>query len=142
MQILRNNLPILFRYLLGRSDCVGTSGSERCHPHEDLAQDTLDKPVVEKTTTSLEIQAYSQLLHRPPSKHRFNLSSDGNRVRVRRPQDERLNPVFALHRHTNPTAGVMVWGAIPTNTQSPLTLIVVPERHTSCEGLLRFTQRI
>ncbi|GFV75840.1 transposable element Tcb2 transposase [Trichonephila clavipes] len=28
---------------------VGTSGSKRCHVHEDQAQDALDRPVVEKT---------------------------------------------------------------------------------------------
>ncbi|GFV09795.1 hypothetical protein TNCV_2598501 [Trichonephila clavipes] len=39
---------------------------------------------------------------------RFNLSSDDNRVRVWRPRGERLNPAFALQRHTAPTAGVMV----------------------------------
>ncbi|PRD21645.1 UNVERIFIED_CONTAM: Transposable element Tcb2 transposase [Trichonephila clavipes] len=43
---------------------------------------------------------------------RFKLSSDANRVRVWRPWGERLNPAFALQRHTAPTAGVMVWGAI------------------------------
>ncbi|GFS67459.1 hypothetical protein TNCV_1610381 [Trichonephila clavipes] len=36
---------------LGHSDCVGTSGSERYHLHEDQAQDALDRPVVEKTAT-------------------------------------------------------------------------------------------
>ncbi|GFV77947.1 transposable element Tcb1 transposase [Trichonephila clavipes] len=40
-----------------------------------------------------------------------------------RPRGERLNPAFALQRHTHPTAGVMVWGAIANNTQSPLVLI-------------------
>ncbi|GFV17793.1 transposable element Tcb2 transposase [Trichonephila clavipes] len=54
---------------------------------------------------------------------RFNLSSDGKRVRVCRPYGERLNPSFALQRHTAPTAGVMVWGAIDYNTRSTLTLI-------------------
>ncbi|GFU57281.1 transposable element Tcb2 transposase [Trichonephila clavipes] len=39
---------------------------------------------------------------------RFILSSDDNRVRVWRPRGERFNPVFALQRHTAPTAGVMV----------------------------------
>ncbi|GFU59668.1 transposable element Tcb1 transposase [Trichonephila clavipes] len=39
---------------------------------------------------------------------RFNLSSDGNRVRVWRPRGERLNPAFALQQHTAPTASVMV----------------------------------
>ncbi|GFU61366.1 transposable element Tcb2 transposase [Trichonephila clavipes] len=47
---------------------------------------------------------------------RFNLSSDDNRVRVWRPRGECLSPAFALQRHTTPTAGVMVWGAIAYNT--------------------------
>ncbi|GFV63658.1 transposable element Tcb2 transposase [Trichonephila clavipes] len=54
---------------------------------------------------------------------RFNLSSGDNRVRVWRPCGERLNPAFALQRHTAPTAGVMLWGAIAYNTRSPLILI-------------------
>ncbi|GFV61201.1 transposable element Tcb1 transposase [Trichonephila clavipes] len=54
---------------------------------------------------------------------RFYLSSGGNGVRVRRPRGERLNPTFALQRHIAPTAGVMVWGAIAYNTQSPVILI-------------------
>ncbi|GFW47351.1 transposable element Tcb1 transposase [Trichonephila clavipes] len=54
---------------------------------------------------------------------RFNLSNDNNRVRVWRPRGERLNPTFTLQRHTAPTAGVTVWGAIALNTQSPLVWI-------------------
>ncbi|GFW02501.1 uncharacterized protein TNCV_2455171 [Trichonephila clavipes] len=54
---------------------------------------------------------------------RFNLSSDDNGVRVWRPRGERLNPAFALHRHTAPTAGVMVWGAIAYNTLARLVFI-------------------
>ncbi|GFX40122.1 transposable element Tcb2 transposase [Trichonephila clavipes] len=54
---------------------------------------------------------------------RFNLSRDDNRVRVWRPRGERLNPAFALKRHTAPTAGVMVCGAIAYNTRSPPVLI-------------------
>ncbi|GFU54304.1 transposable element Tcb1 transposase [Trichonephila clavipes] len=42
---------------------------------------------------------------------RFNLSSDDNRVRVWIPRGERLNPTFALQRHTASTAGVMVRSA-------------------------------
>ncbi|GFS87823.1 transposable element Tcb2 transposase [Trichonephila clavipes] len=38
---------------------------------------------------------------------RFNLSSDGNRVRLWRPLGERLNPAFALQRHTTLRTGVM-----------------------------------
>ncbi|GFY21954.1 transposable element Tcb2 transposase [Trichonephila clavipes] len=45
---------------------------------------------------------------------KFNLSSDDNRVRVGRPRGERLNPAFALQRHTTLTAGVMVWVPLPT----------------------------
>ncbi|GFT32196.1 transposable element Tcb2 transposase [Trichonephila clavipes] len=44
-------------------------------------------------------------------------------VCVWRSRCERLNPAFALQRHTAPTAGVMVWGAIVYNTWSPLVLI-------------------
>ncbi|GFV22622.1 transposable element Tcb1 transposase [Trichonephila clavipes] len=47
---------------------------------------------------------------------RFNLSSDDNRVHVWRPNGERLNPAFALQRHTTPTVGVMVWVAIAYNS--------------------------
>ncbi|GFV53548.1 HTH_Tnp_Tc3_2 domain-containing protein [Trichonephila clavipes] len=36
---------------------------------------------------------------------RFNLSSADNSVRVWRPRGKRLNPAFALQRHTAPTAG-------------------------------------
>ncbi|GFV40630.1 transposable element Tcb1 transposase [Trichonephila clavipes] len=36
----------------GVSDCAGTSGSKRCHLHEDQAQDALDRPAVEKISTS------------------------------------------------------------------------------------------
>ncbi|GFX30572.1 transposable element Tcb2 transposase [Trichonephila clavipes] len=54
---------------------------------------------------------------------RFNLSREDNRVRVLRPSAERLNPAFALQRHTAPTAGVMVWGVVAYNTRSPVVLI-------------------
>ncbi|GFV13590.1 transposable element Tcb2 transposase [Trichonephila clavipes] len=39
------------------------------------------------------------------------------------PRGERLNPAFGLQRHTAPTAGVTVWGAIAYNTRSSLVLI-------------------
>ncbi|GFW90996.1 transposable element Tcb2 transposase [Trichonephila clavipes] len=38
---------------------------------------------------------------------RFNMNSDGNRVRVWRPRGKRIKPTFALQRHTTPTADVM-----------------------------------
>ncbi|GFW05597.1 transposable element Tcb2 transposase [Trichonephila clavipes] len=54
----------------------------------------------------------------------FNLSSDDNHVRVWRPRGERFNPAFALQRHTAPTAGVMVWGAIAYNARSLSPLVL------------------
>ncbi|GFY26159.1 transposable element Tcb2 transposase [Trichonephila clavipes] len=168
---------------------VGTSGSERCHLHEDQAQNALDRPVVEKTTNlkkctrtadcfiglhpgteriftmgpcvfsnHTKAPAEGRLGSRNPLRvlpltpthrclrlewchtrrnwnsaewnqvffsdiSRFNLSSDYNRVRVWRHRGERLNPAFALQRHTAPSVGVMVWGAIAYNTRSPLLLI-------------------
>ncbi|GFT74092.1 transposable element Tcb2 transposase [Trichonephila clavipes] len=68
------------------------------------------------TASSAVIQAHSD-------ESRFNLSSDDIRVHVWRPHGERLNPAFALQRHTTPTAGVMLWGAIAYNTRSPLVFI-------------------
>ncbi|GFX37305.1 transposable element Tcb2 transposase [Trichonephila clavipes] len=95
---------------LGRSDCVvrryWDQWIREMSFHEDQTNDALDRPVVEKTTTSDE--------------SRFNLSSDDNRVREWRPRGERLNPAFALQQHTTPTAGVMVLGAIAYSTWSPL----------------------
>ncbi|GFW75262.1 transposable element Tcb2 transposase [Trichonephila clavipes] len=61
--------------------------------------------------------------HLGSDESRFNLSSDGIRVHVLGPRGERLNPTFALERHTAPTAGVMVWSAIAYITWSPLVLI-------------------
>ncbi|GFY24433.1 transposable element Tcb2 transposase [Trichonephila clavipes] len=48
---------------------------------------------------------WNQVIFRDES--RFNLSSDDNRVRVWRLRGDRLNPVFAIQRHTTHTAGVM-----------------------------------
>ncbi|GFX56100.1 transposable element Tcb1 transposase [Trichonephila clavipes] len=73
---------------------VGTSGCERCHLLEDQTQAALDKPFFEKTVLSDE--------------PRLNLINDDNRVRLRRTRGERLNPIFALHRHSAPTAAVMI----------------------------------
>ncbi|GFW79094.1 transposable element Tcb2 transposase [Trichonephila clavipes] len=53
----------------------------------------------------------------------FNLSSDANCVRFWRPRGKRLNPAFALQRHTTPTTNAMVWVAITYDTRSPLVLI-------------------
>ncbi|GFW43022.1 transposable element Tcb2 transposase [Trichonephila clavipes] len=73
--------------------------------------------------TSLEETGLQWNGTRSSLESRFNLSSDDNRVRVWRPRGERLNPAFALQRHTAPTAGVMVWGVIAYNARSPLVLI-------------------
>ncbi|GFX15049.1 transposable element Tcb1 transposase [Trichonephila clavipes] len=71
---------------------------------------------------------------------RFNFSRDDNRVRMWRPRGECLNPAFALKRHTTPTAGVLIWGAIAYNTRSPLVLILAPSQPrgmsmTSCNHM-------
>ncbi|GFT16872.1 transposable element Tcb2 transposase [Trichonephila clavipes] len=104
---------------------VGSSESERCHLHEEQAQDALDRPVVEKTATSISASitwaALDAQSSTPPfggkwtaaewnqvvfsDEYRFNISSDDNRVRMWRSRVKRLNPVFALQRHTAPTAG-------------------------------------
>ncbi|GFX47324.1 transposable element Tcb2 transposase [Trichonephila clavipes] len=70
---------------------------------------------VQPTASLAAIQA--QVVFKVES--RFNLSSNDNRVRVWRPRGERLNPAFALQRHTAPTAGVMLWGAMAYNTRLP-----------------------
>ncbi|KAJ4445887.1 hypothetical protein ANN_12573 [Periplaneta americana] len=54
---------------------------------------------------------------------KFSLSSDDSRVRVWRPRGARLNPTFAVARHTAPTAGVLVWGAITYDSRSTLVVI-------------------
>ncbi|GFV13444.1 transposable element Tcb2 transposase [Trichonephila clavipes] len=75
---------------LGRSDsivrrCWDQWIREMSFTRRPGSGDALYRPVVEKTATS----------------------SDDNRVRVWRPRSERLNPAFALQRHTTPIAGVM-----------------------------------
>ncbi|GFT79346.1 transposable element Tcb1 transposase [Trichonephila clavipes] len=130
---------------------VRSSGSERCHLHEDETQDALDRPQHLKKctrTTNCFISRNPAALDAHPStprlewcrarenwtaaewnqvvfsdESRFNLSSDDNHVRVWRPRGERLNPAFALQHHTTPTAVVMVWGDMTNNTRSPLVLI-------------------
>ncbi|GFU54816.1 hypothetical protein TNCV_672471 [Trichonephila clavipes] len=101
---------------LGRSDCV---------VREVLGQWIRDvfytktRPGTPSTDQSLrrpprrEKCTYSQLLHRPPSsdKSRFNLSSDDN-VFVCGDPGERINPAFALQRHTTTAGRIAVAGAI------------------------------
>ncbi|GFW06343.1 transposable element Tcb1 transposase [Trichonephila clavipes] len=132
-------------------EVLGLVDLRECHLQEDQAQDALDRPVIEKTATSASGIAapitcvfltstyqrlrlewcyargngaateWNQVVFSDES--RFNLSSYDNRVLVRRPRGEHLNPAFYLQRHTSATAGVMVWGAIAWNTRSPLVLI-------------------
>ncbi|GFX95880.1 hypothetical protein TNCV_2084601 [Trichonephila clavipes] len=58
---------------LGRSDCIVRRYWDQWIREMSFARrpgsGRLDRPVVEKTATSLEMHAYSQLLHRPPSRH-------------------------------------------------------------------------
>ncbi|GFW12808.1 uncharacterized protein TNCV_3885181 [Trichonephila clavipes] len=56
-------------------------------------------------------------------KSRFDLSSDGNRFRVRKSRSERFSPVIALQRHPASTAGLTVWGVIADDIRSPLISI-------------------
>ncbi|GFY12947.1 transposable element Tcb1 transposase [Trichonephila clavipes] len=126
---------------LGHSDCV----VRRCWDQwirdksfrRRQAQETLDRPVVGKTTTSrlaerhLGSRCPLRVLPLTPThriirlewcrargnwiaaewnqvvfsdESRFNFRRDDNRVRVWRPRGERLNPAFALQRHTAPPA--------------------------------------
>ncbi|GFV70058.1 transposable element Tcb1 transposase [Trichonephila clavipes] len=71
---------------LGRSDCVGASESEICHLHEDQAQNTLDRLVIEKTTTSGPVS--SRTIRRRLAK---------THVRSIRPL--RVLPLTPAHRH-------------------------------------------
>ncbi|GFW94419.1 transposable element Tcb2 transposase [Trichonephila clavipes] len=134
---------------LGRSDCVVSRGWDQWirkmsftrRPGSGRPRQTSrrkDRHIVrnarvQPTASSAAIQAqwcrargnwtaaeWNQVVFSDES--RFNLSSDDNRVRVWRPRGERLNPAFALQRHTAPTAGVMVWSAIAYNTRLPLVL--------------------
>lgn len=54
---------------------------------------------------------------------KYSMASDDGRVRVWRLPGQRLNPAFFVERHTSPTAGVMVWGAIAYDSRSPLVVI-------------------
>ncbi|GFW64711.1 transposable element Tcb2 transposase [Trichonephila clavipes] len=66
---------------------------------------SLGAPVSPQTETELQRNGTRSSLATRES--RFNPSSDDNCVRAWRPLGERLNPAFALQRHTTPTAGVM-----------------------------------
>ncbi|GFY04038.1 hypothetical protein TNCV_1198161 [Trichonephila clavipes] len=62
---------------------------------------------------------------------RFILSSDDNRVRVWRPRGERLNPAFALQRHTASTAGVMLADVLSGFVRTPSAKMISPRWVTS-----------
>ncbi|GFV20856.1 transposable element Tcb1 transposase [Trichonephila clavipes] len=54
---------------------------------------------------------------------RFVLGIDDNHVRVWRRPGERYNSLHTVLRHTAPTAGVMVWGAIAYDSRSALIVM-------------------
>ncbi|GFX63850.1 transposable element Tcb1 transposase [Trichonephila clavipes] len=54
---------------------------------------------------------------------RFSLETNDNRVRVWRQPGERYNSSYTVHRHTECTSGVMVWGVIAYDNRS--TIIVM-----------------
>lgn len=54
---------------------------------------------------------------------RFALFKNDGRINVRRRRNERQSNDCFLERHTVPTMGVMVWGAISYNSKSPLVRI-------------------
>ncbi|GFW94920.1 transposable element Tcb1 transposase [Trichonephila clavipes] len=63
---------------------------------------------------------------------RFVLGTDNNRVRVWRRPGERYNSPHTALRHTDCTAGVMVWRAIAYNSRSSLMVmrgILTGQRH-------------
>ncbi|GBM38420.1 hypothetical protein AVEN_260805-1 [Araneus ventricosus] len=55
---------------------------------------------------------------------RFCLGASNGRVLARRRPGERLQPTCLRPRHTGPTPGVMVWGAISYNSRSTLVVIL------------------
>ena len=54
---------------------------------------------------------------------RFCLYASDGRIRVRRRLGERILPEYIRARHTGPTSGFMVWGAISYNLQSHLVFL-------------------
>lgn len=54
---------------------------------------------------------------------RFCLQHHDGRIRVWRHRGERTLPACIRHRHTGPSPGVMVWGAIGYTSRSPLVRI-------------------
>ncbi|GBL73243.1 hypothetical protein AVEN_159298-1 [Araneus ventricosus] len=64
-----------------------------------------------------------------PDESRFCLGASDGHVLVRRRPGERLQPTCRRPRHTGPTPGVMVWGAISYDSRS--TLVVIPSTLTA-----------
>ncbi|GBM88383.1 hypothetical protein AVEN_149440-1 [Araneus ventricosus] len=60
---------------------------------------------------------------------RFCLGAIDGRVLVKRKPGERLQPTCLRPRHTGPTPGVMVWGAISYDSSS--TLMAIPRTLTA-----------
>ncbi|GBN74312.1 hypothetical protein AVEN_171802-1 [Araneus ventricosus] len=60
---------------------------------------------------------------------RFCLGASDGRVLVRRRPGERLQPTCLRPRHTGPTSGVTVWGALSYDSRN--TLVVIPRTLTA-----------
>ncbi|GFS79529.1 transposable element Tc1 transposase [Trichonephila clavipes] len=57
---------------------------------------------------------------------RFQLWPDDHRRRVWKRPGQRADPAFPIERHADPQTGVMVWGAISFDSQTPLVVIRNP----------------
>ncbi|GFX58533.1 transposable element Tc1 transposase [Trichonephila clavipes] len=63
-------------------------------------------------------------------KFRFQLCSDNLRRHVRRRPGHRADPAVIIARHTGPQQGVIVWGAISFDSQTPLVVIRAHLQHS------------
>ncbi|GFX58582.1 hypothetical protein TNCV_417611 [Trichonephila clavipes] len=88
------------------SSCPST-GARGLWPWDKMT--TLRKASEGEPMTRMPLMAHDTTFW---ARHRSK-RNDENLVSVWRPRGERFNPAFALQRLTTPTAGVIVWGAIP-----------------------------
>lgn len=51
------------------------------------------------------------------------LGTDDHRIRVGKSSGQRHNPNLAVKRHTSPSAGILVWGAIAYDSR-PVLLVI------------------
>ncbi|GFS48193.1 hypothetical protein TNCV_2296031 [Trichonephila clavipes] len=93
MPVPPNTIRVHTEYVLVKSmGGIWTSGQKRRRTHGDQAQDILDRPVIEKTVTSYDTHAQSQLPH-------WLLS------RQRQP------PIYEPMRHPEPLQGAWLKGS-------------------------------